>query len=69
MNESHITDKIIGQILEIRSEGKFNMFDTTGVQREAYNKGFHELVLLIKDYKNEYAGFIMTGKRGDEGHV
>jgi len=69
MNKCHITDKIIEQVLEIRNEGRFNMFDTVGVQREAYNKGFHELVILIKDYKKEYAGFIMTGKRGDEEHV
>jgi hypothetical protein len=59
---SFLTERIKEQILEIRAEGKYNMFDITGVQREAYDKGFHELVVFIDEHKKEYAGYILTGK-------
>jgi len=59
---SFLTERIKEQILEIRAEGKYNMFDTTGVQREAYDKGFHELVVFIDEHKKEYAGYILTGQ-------
>jgi hypothetical protein len=58
-----ITDKIREQILTIRKEEKYNMFDTLGVQREAFEKGFNELVLLLEEFKKEYVKFIMTGQR------
>jgi len=58
-----IIDKLLEQILTIRNEGKYNMLDTIGVQREAYEKGFHELVVFLEDHKKEYAEFIMTGQR------
>jgi len=58
-----ITDKILSQILTIRSEGKFNMFDIIAIQREAFDKGFYELAIFIKEHKKEYVHFILTGKR------
>lgn len=59
-----ITDNIMEQILEIREEGNFNMFSANEVQREANDKGFHELVMLIAENKKAYAQFILTGERG-----
>ena len=56
-------EKVYEQILEIRAEAKYNMFDTAGVQREAYDKGFYELVLFIEEHKKEYAEFILTVRR------
>ncbi|MBC2722020.1 DUF5049 domain-containing protein [Desulfosporosinus sp.] len=51
------------QILTIRCEGKVNMLDTVGVQREGYQKDFYELVIFLEEHKKEYAEFIMTGQR------
>ena len=62
-NQPLITDKILSQILTIRSEGKFNMFDITAVQREAFNKNFYELTTFLKEHKKEYTHFILTGER------
>ncbi len=61
--ERIITDTIFREIMEIRREGKFNMLDTTGVQREAYNKNFFDLVLLIEENKQAYVNFIFKGER------
>lgn len=58
-----ITDKIKEQIFIIRSEGNYNMFDITAVQREAYNKEFYELTIFLEEYKKEYTNFILTGQR------
>ena len=61
--ESPLTDKIVEQILCLRDEAKFNMFDITAIQREAYEKGFYELVLLLQDNRKSYIRFIMSGQR------
>lgn len=58
-----MTDKVIEQIMAIRETGETNMFDVTRVQRLAYEKGFHELVLFLQEHKKEYARFILTGER------
>lgn len=58
-----MTDKIVEQILKIRESGKYNMFDIKGVQREAYELGFYELVNFILEHPKEYADFILTGNR------
>jgi len=58
-----MTDKLLEQILAIRSDAKCNMFDTVGVQREANEKGFYELVIFLEEHKKEYAKFILTGER------
>jgi hypothetical protein len=57
-----LTDTLINQILEIRASGKFNMFDATGVQREANELGFYELVIFIEENRAAYSRFILTGK-------
>lgn len=57
-----MTDKLREQILAIRDTGETNMFDTARVQRMAYDRGFYELVLFLKEHKKEYARFILTGE-------
>lgn len=61
--DGFVTDKISEQILTIRQEGKYNMFDTLEVQQEAFEKGFNELVVFLWEFKKEYVQFIMTGQR------
>ena len=58
-----MTDKVIEQIMAIRETGETNMFDIPRVQRLAYEKGYFELVLFLKEHKKEYARFILTGER------
>lgn len=58
-----ISDKLAAQILAIRDSGKVNMFDVRGVQAEANQQGFYELVVFLEEHRKEYAEFILTGKR------
>ena len=57
-----LTDKLKEQILDIRDSGKYSMFDIYGVQREAYNNDYFELVLFIDEHKKEYLEFILYGE-------
>jgi hypothetical protein len=57
-----ITDKLREQILDIRDSSKYSMFDIYGVQREAYNNDYFELVLFIDEHKKEYLEFILYGE-------
>jgi hypothetical protein len=57
------TDELKDQILEIRKDGKYNMFDVYNVQKEAYNKGFYGLVLFLEGSREQYLNFILTGSR------
>jgi len=61
---SELTDKVVEQIMAIRTTGETNMFDLTRVQSLAYGRGFFELVLFLKEHPKNYARFIMTGERG-----
>lgn len=54
-------DKIIKQIMAIRSTGKVNMFDSVNVMRIAQQLNFNELVRFLSEYEAEYIGFIMSG--------
>ena len=58
-----MTDKIVEQIFTIRDSAVTNMFDVNRVQREANDRQFYELVLFLESNRDEYAQFIMTGKR------
>lgn len=58
-----ISDKIVEQILIIRKDGKFNMFDINNIQIEAYRKGFYELVYFLEENKQEYTNFILYGNK------
>lgn len=57
-----MTETIREQILTIRDSGLTNMFDTTAVQRIAYESGFYELVCYLEEHRREYCHFIMTGE-------
>ena len=58
-----MTDKLKDQILKIRDTGLTNMFDTTAVQRLAFEREFYELVMFIEEHKKEYVRFIIYGDR------
>ena len=57
-----MNEKIKEQILIVRDTGRTNMFDTTAVQRIAYELNLFELVLFIEEHKKEYVHFIFTGE-------
>lgn len=55
-------NKIKEQILRVRETGLTNMFDTSIVQRIAYDMEFFELVVYLEDYREEYVKFILYGE-------
>lgn len=55
-------EKVKEQILAIRDTGLTNMLDLPRVQRLAFDRGYHELVLFIEEHRGEYVRFIMTGE-------
>lgn len=63
-----MTEKIKEQILAIRDTGLTNMFDVRTVQRLAFDVDYYdlvnylELVRILKDTREEYVNFILTGK-------
>ena len=61
--EQKITDRLLEQILDIRDSGKYNMFDVNGIQKEAYKKGYYELITLIGEDIRAYLNFILYGTR------
>ena len=61
-----MTEKIREQILAIRDTGLTNMFDKNMVQRLAYERDMHELVLYLEDDIKEYVNFIMYGDKAVE---
>lgn len=57
-----MTDTIFEQIMSIRDSGAVNMLSLNEVQRLAYEKDCYELVCYIKEHRQEYWHFIMTGE-------
>lgn len=57
-----ITDTLKRQIVAIQNSNKYNMFDRYGVQREANEMGFYELVIFLEEHPEEYASFILTSE-------
>lgn len=63
-----MTEKVREQILAIRDTGLTNMFDVQMVQKLAFDRGYYdlvnylELVRILKDTREEYVNFILTGK-------
>lgn len=53
--------KVRKQILSIRDTGLTNMFDIQMVQRIAFDSGYYELVMFLKDHREEYIQFILHG--------
>lgn len=60
-----MTEAVFQQIISIRAGGTLNMLDVNGVQRQAYEQEFYELVNYIEDDKPRYFHFIMTGQLPD----
>lgn len=58
-----MSEKIAGQILSIREDGEYNMFDIINIQQEAYNREFYELVCFLEEHRREYLNFILTGQK------
>ncbi len=57
-----MTETIRAQILAIRASGVTNMFDVPRVRREAYDRGYYELVQYLEEHTPAYSRFIMTGE-------
>ena len=59
-----MTEKIKAQILEVRDDGRTNMFDYKGVMWVANDLNLFDLVVYLddKDNRREYSRFIMTGE-------
>ena len=57
-----MSEKIRSQILDIRNSGAVNMFSVNEVQRLAFEKDYHELVLFIEENRKAYVHFILTGE-------
>ena len=55
-------EKIRSQIMDIRNSGVVNMFLVNEVQRLAFEKNYHELVVFIEEQKADYVHFMLTGK-------
>lgn len=51
------------QILQVRDDGRVNMFDVNGVMYVANDLGCYDLVCYLMDKENvrEYSNFIMYG--------
>ena len=60
-----MTEEVRKQIMDIRDSGITNMFDINTVQRLAYERDFHNLVMYIEEHKAKYVKFIMTGREDD----
>ena len=56
-------DKIYDLVFSIRDSGICNMLDLIAVQREAYEKGYDELVIFLEEHRKEYVQFILSGDR------
>jgi hypothetical protein len=63
MGNTLITDTLVEQILAVRASGAVNMLDATGVQWEANQRGFYELVIFIEEHREAYSRFVLTGER------
>ncbi len=63
LQEQKITDKLLEQIKDIRASGKYNMFDLPGIQREAFERDYFELVTFLEESKKDCLNFIFTGQR------
>ena len=56
-----MTDRIREQIMAIRDFGGVNMLSLHEVQREAFERGFYDLIIFIEENRNAYVQFILYG--------
>ena len=61
--EGEMTERIAGQILEVRNTGLTNMFDVNAVMAVADGLMLHDLVVYLADSSNHrgYVDFILHG--------
>jgi hypothetical protein len=58
-----ITDTLLAQIEGVRKIGSHNMLDVHGVQREANDQNFYELVVFLEEHRDIYTRFLFSGQR------
>ena len=55
-------EKILEGVKYVQQTGITNMFDSTMVQRIAFDNGYYELVNFIEEHKKAYGHLILTGE-------
>ena len=55
-------EKVLEELLAVRSSGVCNMLSIHEVQRAAFDRGFYYLVNFIEENRKAYVHFIMTGE-------
>ena len=61
-----VNDKIFEQLMAVRDSGACNMLSKNEVQRQAFERGFFDLVCFIEEHPKEYVHFILTGEMPTE---
>lgn len=59
-------EKVLEELLAVRSSGVCNMLSLHEVQRAAFDRGFYQLVNFIEENRADYVHFIMTGEMPTE---
>ena len=59
-------EKVLEELMAVRSSGVCNMLSIYEVQRAAFDRGFYALVNFIEENRKGYVHFIMTGEMPKE---
>ena len=59
-------EKVLEELMAVRSSGVCNMLSIHEVQRAAFDRGFYALVNFIEENRKGYVHFIMTGEMPKE---
>lgn len=57
-----MNEKVLEELMAVRSSGVCNMLSIHEVQRAAFDRGFYSLVTFIEENRKAYVHFIMTGE-------
>ena len=57
-----MNEKVLEELMAVRSSGVCNMLSIHEVQRAAFDRGFYSLVTFIDENRKAYVHFIMTGE-------
>ena len=57
-----MNEKVLEELMAVRSSGVCNMLSIHEVQRAAFDQGFYSLVTFIEENRKAYVHFIMTGE-------
>lgn len=55
-------EKVLEELMAVRSSGVCNMLSIHEVQRAAFDRGFYSLVNFIEENRKDYVLFILTGE-------